>query len=277
MAMRVLLSSSLLVCFIFVLALNAGAFDKSVILYLSFDGQNAKKAIDQTGNGNDGILKGNVKWVKNGKVNGAVSFDRSAGTFVEIPDNKVLDSLTKSTTMEAWVKTNVATGGFGDDQILGKYANPKPNETTIMFISARDYAAGAGGAKANGFAFETSPTSGWDGSSYVVGSKTLPKQGKWYHVAGTFDHKAGMLKIYIDGKLDGQRDINANKIGTNDQPFCIGGNAGNSNRWFDGMIDEVIVYNRALTEAEIKKDMEGLSVDLGHKTAVTWGSIKRQY
>ena len=48
--------------------------------------------------------------------------------------------------MEAWVKTNVATGGFGDDQILGKYANPKPNETTIMFISARDYAAGAGGA-----------------------------------------------------------------------------------------------------------------------------------
>ncbi|MFP6719540.1 MAG: LamG-like jellyroll fold domain-containing protein, partial [Candidatus Poribacteria bacterium] len=46
------------------------------------------------------------------------------------------------------------------------------------------------------------------------------------------------------------RDIKANKIGTNDQPFCIGGNAGNFNRWFDGMIDEVIVYNRALTEAE---------------------------
>jgi len=43
------------------------------------------------------------------------------------------------------------------------------------------------------------------------------------------------------------------------------------------MIDEVIVYNRALTEAEIKRDMEGLSVDLGHKTAVTWGSIKHQY
>ncbi len=250
MAMRVLLSSFLLVCFIFVLALNAGAFDESVILYLSFDGQNAKKAIDQTGNGNDGILKGNAKWAKNGKVNGAVSFDRSAGTRIEILDNKVLDSLTKSTTMEAWVKTNVAAGGFGDDQILGKYANPKPNETTIMFISARDYAAGQGGAKANGFAFETSPTSGWDGSSYVVGSKTLPKVGQWYHVAGTLDHKTGIIKIYIDGKLDGKRDIKANKIGTNDQPFCIGGNAGNFNRWFDGMIDEVIVYNRALTEAE---------------------------
>lgn len=110
MAMRVLLSSFLLVCFIFVLALNAGAFDESVILYLSFDGQNAKKAIDQTGNGNDGILKGNVKWAKNGKVNGAVSFDRSAGTLVEIPDNKVLDSLTKSTTMEAWVMLQVVLG-----------------------------------------------------------------------------------------------------------------------------------------------------------------------
>ena len=157
MAMRVLLSSSLLVCFIFVLALNAGAFDESVILYLSFDGQNAKKAIDQTGNGNDGILKGNVKWAKNGKVNGAVSFDRSAGTFVEIPDNKVLDSLTKSTTMEAWVKTNVAAGGFGDDQILGKYANPKPNETTIMFISARDYAGGQGGAKAVSYTHRRAP------------------------------------------------------------------------------------------------------------------------
>ncbi|MBM3236280.1 LamG domain-containing protein [Candidatus Poribacteria bacterium] len=210
----------------------------------------------------------------------AVSFDRSAGAYIEVPDNKVLDSLTESITVEAWVKTNITAGNFGDDQIVGKYANPKPSETMIMFISGADYAANQGGARPNGFGFETSPTSGWDGSAYCVGSKTLPQAGEWYHVAGTFDHKTGILKIYVNGKQDGERNIKADKIGTNDQPLAIGGNPGNSNRWFNGVIDEVVIYNRALTEAEIERDMMfsvKADVEIEDKVTATWGSIKREW
>jgi hypothetical protein len=276
--MKVLLATSLFFSFIFTFSDFANARDESIILYFSFDKQSGKTVVDESGNGNDGTLKGNVKWEKNGQIRGAVSFDRSPGTYIEVPDNKALDSLTESTTMEAWVKTNVNAGGFGDDQIMGKYANPKPNETTIMFISCCDYGAGQGGAKVNGFGFETSPTSGWDGSSWVVGSKTLPKAGQWYHVAGTLDHKTGIIKIYVNGKLDGERNIKAKEIGTNDQPFAIGGNPGNNNRWFDGMIDEVVIYNRPLTEAEIERDMSGVApVEIGDKATITWGSIKRKY
>jgi len=274
--MKVLLSS--LIIFIFILALSypASALDKSVILYFSFDQGSGVTVTDESGNGNDGALKGNVKWVKDGKIHGAVSFDRSAGTYIEVADNKVLDSLTESITVEAWVNTNVAAGNFADDQIVGKYANPKPSETMIMFISRNDYAGNQGGVKPNAFGFETSPTSGWDGSAYCVGSKTLPKAGEWYHVTGTFDHKTGILKMYVNGKQDGERNIEADKIGTNDQPLAIGGNPGNNNRWFDGVIDEVVIYNRVLTEAEIKEDMTSgvLPVELGDKAAATWGSIK---
>jgi hypothetical protein len=187
--------------------------------------------------------------------------------------------LTESITVEAWVKTNVTAGNFGDDQIVGKYANPKPSETMIMFISGADYAANQGGARPNGFGFETSPTSGWDGSAYCVGSKTLPQAGEWYHVAGTFDHKTGILKIYVNGKQDGERNIKADKIGTNDQPLAIGGNPGNNSRWFNGVIDEVVIYNRALTEAEIERDMMfsvKADVELEDKATATWGSIKRK-
>jgi len=277
--MKILLSNLLVFIFIFAFSYPAKTLDKSIILYFSFNQGSGGTVTDESGNGNDGTLKGNVKWVKDGKIHGAVSFDRSAGTYIEVPDNKVLDSLTESITVEAWVKTNVTAGNFADDQIVGKYANPKPSETMIMFISRNDYAANQGGVKPNAFGFETSPTSGWDGSAYCVGSKTLPQAGEWYHVAGTLDHKTGILKIYVNGKQDGERDIKADKIGTNDQSLAIGGNPGNNNRWFDGVIDEVVIYARALKESEIKDDMTfGVApVEPGGKATATWGSIKRKY
>jgi len=279
--MIALLSNLLIISFIFAFSYPANAaLDKSLLLYFSFDKGSGGTVIDESGNGNDGTLKGNVKWVNDGNIRGAVSFDRSAGTCIEVPDNKVLDSLTKSITVEAWVKTNKTN--FNDDQIIGKYANPQPSETWLLFIAISDYAAAQGGTSPNAFGFVASPTSGWDDAAYVVGaSKTFPEAGKWYHVAGTFDHKTGTLKIYVNGKLDGERKTGADKIGTNDQPLTIGGNPNMDpgyNCW-DGVIDEVAIYNRALTEAEIQKDMIGitLAVEPGEKAAATWGSIKRKY
>jgi len=64
--MKVLLSNLLIFIFIFAFSYPASALDKSILLYFSFDAGSGRTVIDESGNGNDGTLKGNVKWVKDG-------------------------------------------------------------------------------------------------------------------------------------------------------------------------------------------------------------------
>ena len=73
----------------------------------------------------------------------------------------------------------------------------------------------------------------------------------WHHVAAVGDGSS--LKIYLDGQLLGESPANTLDYGSSDYPFNIGGGGiwdatGNQ---FDGLIDEVVVYDRALTADEI--------------------------
>jgi hypothetical protein len=73
----------------------------------------------------------------------------------------------------------------------------------------------------------------------------------WSHIAGTWD--GATLKFWVNGALAGSRAATgtlANSTGV----LRLGGNA-IWNEWFAGRIDEVRVYNRALTQAELQADM----------------------
>jgi hypothetical protein len=82
-----------------------------------------------------------------------------------------------------------------------------------------------------------------------ISSNTVIEAGQWYHVAGTLD-AGGESKIYIDGILDNSAAGNAKEyiIG----PANIGGYQNNS-RLFNGMIDDVRIYNHILSEVEIQE------------------------
>lgn len=98
----------------------------------------------------------------------------------------------------------------------------------------------------------------------------------WYHVVGTYDGKE--MKIYVDGKLENSTDAQSGDINYPDRIFFTIGAYKDDNEDFShkGIIDEVRIYDRALSEKEIENNLkaEGLAVESIGKLSITWGHIK---
>ena len=99
---------------------------------------------------------------------------------------------------------------------------------------------------------------------------------KWYHVVGTYDSKE--MKIYVNGKLEGTSGVQSGAINYPDRIFFSIGAYKDDNEDFvhKGMLDEVRLYDRALSEKEVLNNMEaeGLAVEPAGKLSLTWGQIK---
>ena len=84
-------------------------------------------------------------------------------------------------------------------------------------------------------------------SNYIVG-KTIMTDNQWHHVAGVYDGSSEIL--YIDG-VEEARIASTGQIDTSAEPFWIGNEPINKNRWWGGALDDVRLYNRALSDAEM--------------------------
>ena len=73
--------------------------------------------------------------------------------------------------------------------------------------------------------------------------------GEWNHVAATYDTNVGAL-VYLNGVGDASNP-DTGGIVTNDMPLLLGDNPEAAGRFFDGMLDEIKIYNRALSAEEI--------------------------
>lgn len=101
-------------------------------------------------------------------------------------------------------------------------------------------------------------------------SNTAIDDGQWHHVAAVYDGSAKYL--YIDGVLDNS-EVASGTLGTNDFSVLIGDNAEVPGRYFGGAMDDVQVYDRALSASEINAAMAG---QLGSDTAtvtITVGEV----
>ena len=100
-----------------------------------------------------------------------------------------------------------------------------------------------------------------DDKDFSVESTTLAKTGVWYHVAGVYDEKD--LHIYVNGILENSVNVGDNELYTGPGPLQIGtdvlSNHGGADRYFNGKIDEVRVWNFARTQEKIKSTLSGLT------------------
>jgi fibronectin type 3 domain-containing protein len=201
-----------------------------------FDEGSGSSTADQSGNGNVGSLSGTL-WSTSGKFNNALSFNGSSAR-VNIADSATL-RLTTGMTLEAWVRPSA----------LGDWS------TVILKERSGFYAHALYAATDNG---RPSTHVYTGGDNELRGTSSLPL-GAWTHLAGTYN--GSTLSLYVNGVFAAARPATGSII-ANTGPLRIGGNA-IWGEYYNGLIDEVRVYNRALSASEIQGDMDrSITVDI---------------
>lgn len=89
-----------------------------------------------------------------------------------------------------------------------------------------------------------------DGLSNFIASDALYTVGQWVFVCGVWDSGAGKLKLWINGVKKETSSITGTPLDTNGN-FAIGQNGSTANTFFDGVLDDLMIFNRALTDAEV--------------------------
>ena len=249
MQKNILVSALFLMFLLSIYSMAMGQAENSLVGYWPFDEGSGKTANDISGNGHDGELIDDPQWVQ-GKFDSALDFG-GTGSYVLVPDDDGLD-LSDEVTITAWFNLNEAIAG-------ARRMISKNNSIFVIF----DF------GDPNSLDFLVKPN-----NDFVESTTVDWEIGAWYHFAGTYDGDA--LKIYINGELEGETS-GVPPIAVSDLDLWIG-----ADDWqlpassFPGILDEVRVYNKALSEAEIGTAMEGpAAVQMSeNKLPVVWGAMK---
>jgi PKD repeat protein len=197
-----------------------------LVAALGFEEGSGTTVTDVSGSGNHGTVVG-ATWVT-GRYGYGLSF--GPGAYVSIADSASLD-LVNGVTMEAWVNPSSLSGWM--NLVL------KPQGSAGIC-----YAFQACSSSGQAPSFGVTPS-----SSNLQAPSGLPLN-TWTHVAATYD--GATMQIYVNGVSVASR-AQTGLLSTSADALTIGGNPGGEN--FAGIIDEVRVYNRALSPTEIQADM----------------------
>ena len=210
----------------------------NLVGYWKFDEGAGTTVSDSSGNGNNGSIVGGPSWVQ-GHSGSALQFD-GVDDHVDIPDSPSLD--VRRITIEAWVKPDV------NDQlanIVSKWKGGSPGQ--------RSYNLDLGSSNPPSFyprkaASCTSTDGEGDTEVHLVGTSDIPV-GVWTHIAATYD--GSVMKIYVNGQLESSLPQTGDIFAGTARLFIADADDGTS-LLFDGAIDEVKIYDRALTAGEIQ-------------------------
>jgi hypothetical protein len=187
------------------------------------------------------IVAGNNGTLQNGAgyASAVVSqgFNVSNGSYVDVPDNASLNP-TAAITVSAWVNAT----SFG--QLSAVVKKSDLSQTGGYTIEMCD-------PPASHICFAVSLAALNGGFSTVTSSTSL-QPNTWYHVAGTYDGSA--IRLYIDGILEASTPATG-ALATSSNHLNIGHDPSSpvdSRRFWNGIIDEVKIYNRALSAAEVR-------------------------
>jgi Concanavalin A-like lectin/glucanases superfamily len=222
------------------LMLTPNAFAGDIVGNWHLDEGQGTTVQDSSGNFNTGTLRAfgsttGPTWIDRRFDTPALRFG-SIGS-VEIPDAPVLNP--EKITLEAWVRRSRTSN-------LNEYVISKGAKDCV----AASYALYTVGNGALAFYI-------FDGNNTYVESPAIDASkiwnDRWHHVAGTYDGK--MVRLYVDGKEQGNGTPTTLAIGyglSTNNSLYIGSYGTNCVAKFGGDIDDVRIWNRALTDTEIK-------------------------
>lgn len=225
---------------------------QDLVLHLSFDELDGKVVKDLSEFGNDATFnKGNPKLIE-GVFGQAMAFDgKTAGETVDAPSLDIVDGI----TIEFWA---IVEGGEAIQSGV---------EKGMAWVSGLyNLAALYNGGTILQF-FDLPEPCNDDNIGPSI------QDGKWHFLAGTWD--GDDIRLYINGELETEMPCKG-ELKPNNDPLFIGARGG-SGRFLTGALDEIKMYNYALTKEELLKDMEApvtLHVDAQDKLATVWARLK---
>jgi hypothetical protein len=213
--------------------------DSSTALLMHFNnestaGENGTRVYDWSGNGNNGTVHNATFNTSGGKYLSALEFDGD-GDYMEISDSSTLDLV--NGTIEMWIKTDEISGikpilikeSGCADPLVSPYA-VYLEDGYIKLIS----------------------------NNIEVQSSSAISPGSWYHLALAFiwngTDESTEVNIYINGTLD-KAELRPSTISANNDNLQIGryGSSCSEQSYFNGLIDELVIYNRPLSADEIQE------------------------
>lgn len=242
---------SMAMIFVYTDAVEAKFTEDGLICYLSFDEIDGDTVIDTMGN-HDGTIEGKLKETE-GKVGKAFLYVRAENEPCITIDEPGTFSCVDEFTWAAWIKSTSIGGSF----MAMTGGNDVPDEKTWRVTGTLSIEVCFGGV-------------------LLTGTEQVADD-EWHYVAMAYD--PGTLTFYVDGKEDASGAVTF----AGDEA-AMGVRIGNDPRGgfefppFDGVIDEVAIYNRALEADEVEgnflAESFNLAVEPAHKLASAWGAIK---
>ena len=199
-----------------------------VAAYAFSEGVGASTA-DASGAGNNATVSG-ASWTGSGRYGSALGFD-GVNDWVTVADHASLD-LTTGLTLSAWVRPTSTSGS--------RLVMFKENGATFAYAL---YSSSGGRPMA------TIVTAGTQ--KKATASSALPVN-TWTHLAMTYS--GTRLLLFVNGVRSASKSTTG-AMPNSTGPLRIGGTAVSPSQWFAGTLDELRVYNRALSETEIQADM----------------------
>jgi PKD repeat protein len=213
-------------------AISVGTAASGLVAAYGFDEGVGTAAGDISGNRNNGVVNG-ATWSTSGRFGNALSFGSSS--MVTIADSASLD-LTSGMTLEAWVNPSSLNSSW-KNVIFKPNGNPSTTNPSYLLQGCSPSASAP--------SVYINPT-----TSNLAAPSALPVN-TWSHIAATYD--GATLRFFVNGLLVATRP-QTGAITASTDGLSIGGNAYSGQNW-SGLIDEVRVYNRALSATEIHNDM----------------------
>jgi PKD repeat protein len=198
----------------------------------NFEEASGATVVDASGKGNHGTISG-AKRTTSGKFGSALSFNGTSNR-VTVNDSASLD-LTTGMTLEAWVYPTTISG---NRTVLVK--ENAPNSVYYLYANTADDSTNTplgGGVFAGQYQFA-------HGGSMLA-------TNAWSHVAITYDGTTE--RLYVNGNQIASK-AQTGSMGVSGGVLSIGGNS-MWGEYFKGNLDEIRIYNRALSATEIKTDM----------------------
>ena len=225
---------------------------KTIVGLWLFDEGKGDTAKDSSGNGNDGTLMNEPKWVDGiKKPSKALEFD-GKDDYVIVHLGTALQSL----SLEAWIY---------------------PTEGGIVFVEEGQQALDGGWYESQMeiLASGELKVGFWTGAEQGI---SLGKFGfsEWYNVVMTYDKSKNSIKGYVNGELIESGTLV--KLNPGDLWYAIGAHTATNlgdGTYFNGIIDKTAVYNVALSAEDVKQNFQAANaVFPSGKLTTTWGSVK---